>query len=286
MKPGVFGIDKSGNFLLQQLREAFYLVTQTRWRIIWLLLLAALLLSGCVRYDVGIQFDSQTHGQIVQHIKLQEKLTAFSNETGDAWLASIEKRSRELQGKTKRISPQEITVTIPFNNGKELEEKFNQFFNPVERKKSAPSLAEDLPEIKSEMRVKQNNLILVLRNRISYDLDLRSLGVISANGNVLLSPGAILELDFALNTPWGAKSINTAPGAIIPARYLDGHQLVWTLQAGQLNHVEAIFWVPSPIGIGAVAIALLIAAGGFLRYKILPPPILIQRQTPAGNESI
>lgn len=50
-----------------------------RLRVLWVLLLASLLLSGCVKYDVGINFQGQHHGAIVQQIKLGEQLTSFSN---------------------------------------------------------------------------------------------------------------------------------------------------------------------------------------------------------------
>jgi hypothetical protein len=85
-----------------------------------------------VEYDVGVTFNSPHRGEIVQHIKLGERLTSFSGDSAQEWLTSIERRVRQLQGKTKRVSNEEITVTIPFNNGAELEAKFNEFFNPVE----------------------------------------------------------------------------------------------------------------------------------------------------------
>jgi len=37
---------------------------------------------------------------------------------------------------------------------------------------------------------------------------------------------------------------------------------------GQINQIEADFWVPSPIGIGAAVIALLVTAGYTLRYRL------------------
>ncbi len=97
--------------------------------IFWVVLLASLLLSGCVNYDVGVNFDNSNHGELVQHIKLGERLTSFSGDYVYEWLNSIERRARKLEGKTKRISPEEIIVTIPFSNGQELQQKFNEFFN-------------------------------------------------------------------------------------------------------------------------------------------------------------
>jgi hypothetical protein len=243
-----------------------------RLRVLWLMLLSVLLLSGCVQYDVGVNFDGQHRGAIVQHIKLGEQLTSFSNEQAQEWLKSIEQRVRQLQGKTKRLSDQEMIVTIPFSNGTELESKFNQFFNPVAKKKSSGKASEsiDLPKLDSKFHLAQGNWFFVQRNKLTYDLDLRSLGVLSANGNVIVSPSSLLDLQFSLETPWGARDVNQAGNALHPEVYNDGHQLVWKLQPGQLNHLEAVFWLPSPLGVGTVAIVLLVLGGFYLKYKSFP----------------
>ncbi|MEG3910000.1 DUF3153 domain-containing protein [Microcoleus sp. w2-18bC1] len=231
------------------------------------------LVTGCVQYDVGVNFESQTRGEIVQHIKLGERLTSFSSETVAEWLKSVESRVRLLDGKTKRVSPTEVLVRIPFNNGAELQDKFNQFYNPIApttKYREASPLETDLPKFESHLSVKQNNLLLMLRNRLSLELDLRSLSLLSSNGSLLLSPGGLLELDFSLNTPWGAESIETVAGALVPESYQQGKQLVWKLKPGEVNYLEAIFWIPSPVGIGALIIALFVAAGIALKYQILP----------------
>lgn len=245
-----------------------------RLRLLWIILLAALLLSGCVQYDVGVTFANPNRGEIVQQIKLGERLTSFSGDSVQEWLNSIERRARQLQGKVKRISSQEIIVKIPFNNGAELESKFNEFFNPTNQKKSQPALNQptELPNINSRMSLNQNNLLLLIRNRLSYDLDLRSLALIATNGNIQLSPGSLLEFEFSLNTPWGARSMEQVATAVHPESYDKGHQLVWQLQPGQLNHVEAVFWLPNPLGIGTLLIILLVVAGIYLRYQFMPDP--------------
>ena len=232
------------------------------------------LVTGCVQYDVGVNFESQTRGEIVQHIKLGERLTSFSSDTVADWLKSVEQRVRLLDGKTKRISDREVLVRIPFNNGAELENKFNQFYNPIAqtaKSRVASPLETDLPKFESHLNVKQNNLLLVLRNRLSLELDLRSLSLLSSNGSPLLSPGGLLELDFSLNTPWGAENIETTvAGALVPQSYQQGKQLVWKLKPGELNYLEATFWIPSPVGIGALIIALFMAAGTAVKYQLLP----------------
>ncbi|OCQ96663.1 hypothetical protein BCD67_16280 [Oscillatoriales cyanobacterium USR001] len=250
---------------------------QTRYRkkplLLFLPLIFCLLtmLGGCVNYDVGVNFDSQTHGEIVQHIKLGERLTSFSGETAKEWLDSIDQRVRLLQGRTKRISESELAVRIPFNNGKELEQKFNKFFNPVEDKNAqAVSVLEaELPKFKCHLSVKQNNLVFFLRNTIALDLDLRSLSLVSSSGSVLISPGPLLGLDFSLRTPWGADNIENVADAITPS-IAPENRLVWQLKPGEVNHLEAVFWLPSPVGIGAAIIGLLVWAGIYLKYQFFP----------------
>jgi Protein of unknown function (DUF3153) len=242
-----------------------------RFKGLAVVLLASLCLSGCVRYDVGVTFDSQTHGEIVQQIRLSQRLANFSQATVQEWLESIDRRARSLHGKTKRINDRELTVKIPFNNGAELVEKFNGFFNPTAAEtdpiKSAST--SELPQLGAKLNLKQNNAFVALRNRLSVDLDLRGLSAIADAGNtVAIGTGSLFDINFALDTPWGATPIVGADNALQPERS-DRH-LVWKLKPGQINHFEVVFWVPSPIGIGAISIVLLIVAGHFLKYRIFP----------------
>jgi len=241
-------------------------------RILLVVLLIPLLLSGCVKYDVAVHFAGQHHGEIVQHIKLGERLTNFSSSQTTEWLRSIERRAKKLGGRTKHLGNQDIIVTIPFNNGAELSSKFNQFFNPAVKKDSPSRAAEtiNLPNFDSQFLLTQDNFFLVQRNRLSYDLDLRSLGVLSENGDIVVSPNSLLDLQFSLETPWGAKDIEDSANGIMPKSYDDGHQLLWQLQPGQLNHIEVVFWLPSPLGIGSIVISLLVAGGVYLKYKSFP----------------
>lgn len=243
-----------------------------RLRMLCVILLIPLLLSGCVKYDVAVNFAGQHHGEIVQQIKLGERLTNFSNSQTTEWLRSIERRARKLGGRTKHLGEQEIIVTIPFNNGAELSSKFNQFFNPVAKKgsRSKAPQAIDLPNFDSKFRLEQGNFLVVQRNHLSYDLDLRSLGVLSENGDIVVSPNSLLDLQFSLQTPWGASNVEDSIDALIPEIYDDGHQLVWQLQPGQFNHIEVVFWLPSPLGVGTIVIVLLVLGGFYFKYKSFP----------------
>ncbi|WP_442944789.1 DUF3153 domain-containing protein [Nostoc sp.] len=241
--------------------------------ILWLVLLTSLLLTGCVKYDVGLNFDNSNSGELVQHIKLGERLTSFSGDSVYEWLNSIERRARQLEGKTQRVSQEEIIVTIPFSSGRELQEKFNEFFNPRANQPSESVQSEsdsELPKIESNVLLEENNFLLLVQNRLIYDLDLRSLSLIASKGNVLANAGSILDLEFSLKTPWGAKNIQLTETAIEPEK--NGNQLVWKLQPGELNHIEAVFWLPSPLGIGGLLIILFVSGGLYLRYNFMPDP--------------
>ncbi|MCY7320644.1 MAG: DUF3153 domain-containing protein [Phormidesmis sp. CAN_BIN36] len=244
-----------------------------RSRLVWVLLFASLMLSGCVKSEVDINFESPNRGAIVQHIRLDERLTSFSSGTAKTWLDNIEKRVRRVQGNTRRLSNQEILVTIPFGNGEELETRFNEFFSPdISSPKARSAQKElDLPQLDSHLDVQQGNFLLLQRHRLIYDLDLRSLGVLASDGTLLASPGSLLELEFGLTTPWGARSINNRSKSPSIATHREGKQLIWTLQPGQNNHLEAVFWLPNPLGIGTVIIVAIVAGGIYLR-RALPMP--------------
>lgn len=248
--------------LLHQVGRTLKCVFQ-RSRHIWLMLLASLLLSGCVRYDVGIRFDSPNRGEFTQHIQLEERLQRFSGSTAQQWLTLIEQRSQRLGGRIDRLPDHDLLVTIPFTSSGDLQTKFNQFFSPLEEN-SAATAAITLPPIASRFTLSTSNLLLVERNHLRYELDLRSLGVRSASGSLLLSPASLIDLEFRLQTPWGAKSILS--NSINQPATVSGKRLVWQLLPGELNHLEVVFWLPSPLGIGTLAIVLLVLIGLFLKY--------------------
>ncbi len=229
-------------------------------------------LTGCVRYDVAVTFPQANSGMLIQHIKLGEQLTSFSEGEGNTWLNNIERQAVKLQGKTKRLSKEELVVTIPFNNGQELVDKFNQFFVPQLSKKSQQNLAKNnsgnLLELKAEMSIQQNNLIFLERNTLHFNADLRPLGVISNDGTIVISSGNLIDLQIQFNFPWGAKLVkdNEFPRW----EKTDDNQYNIQLEAGQINDITAIFWLPNYIGLGTIAIALFILLGYYLKHKKLP----------------
>lgn len=239
-----------------------------------LLLLLCLIigLTGCVRYDVEVSFPQANSGTMIQHIKLGEQLTSFSEGEGNSWLNNIERQTVKLGGKTKRLSKEELVVTIPFNNGQELVNKFNQFFVPQLSKKSQQNLAKNnssnLLELEAKMSIQQNNLVLLERNTLHFDADLRPLGVISNEGTIIISSGDLINLQIQFNFPWGAKLVKNSE---FPKwEKTANNQYNIQLEAGQINDITAIFWLPNYVGLGTTAITLFIILGYYLKYQKLP----------------
>ncbi|AFY37142.1 hypothetical protein Lepto7376_0744 [[Leptolyngbya] sp. PCC 7376] len=230
-------------------------------------LVCVFFLGGCVDYDVEIAFDHQHHGEIHQHLRLGDDFTNFNQQEARKWLRSVEKRAKTLHGSVKRISKQELDVKIPFHNGADMVDKFNRFFNPEGQNIQSDEL--DLVQLKSSLALAQRNWLLFEYNRATLDVDLRALGVLSQQGSLILSPGSLLDLDVSLKTPlWSnVVSSNDMDKAITRK---EGDRLIWTLEPGQLNHLEMAFLVPSWVGLGAVAIVAFLFGGYFLKYKRLP----------------
>lgn len=228
---------------------------------------ASLILSGCAKYDLGINFTNANNGELVQHIKLSEPLTSFSGAYLSDWLNTVQSRVQKLEGSVKHISSEEIILKIPFSSGRELEEKFSKFFNYHTNKKANKiDNQQELKNINSQLTIEDNNFLIVSRNRLIYDIDLRSLAILTNKENILKGTNSIINLDFILQTPWGLKNIQQNGNVIQPEK--NGKQLVWKLKPGKLNHIEVVFWLPNMLGIGAVIIILFVWSGFYLRYRL------------------
>ncbi|CCH68258.1 hypothetical protein RINTHH_21030 [Richelia intracellularis HH01] len=238
----------------------------------------SLLLSGCVKYDVNLTFNHSNSGEFLQHIHLGERITSFGGETFYGWFNSIERSANKLEGKVNRISREEIIIRIPFSNGKELQNKFNSFFssksNPISQTNQNNTDSEtkpsEIPPLKSILNLKQNNFILIERNHLVYNLDLRSLTPISSRDSISSNIQPILNLEFSLKVPWGINSIAIMEDSLRPDRI--GNRLVWCLQTGRINHIEVAFWLPNFLGIGSLFIIFLVLGGIYLRYYYMTPP--------------
>ena len=241
-----------------------------RWQTLGRFLLVGVMilgLTGCVDYDVGIQFDSQTHGTLTQTLHLDERFATLNTDATGQWLKQFERRARSLSGKVKRLDAETIRVSLPFNNGDELVAQYNRLFSDQET-----SLLNDvpgLPRVSSSLSLEQDNRFVALRNHLVYNLDLRQLKNVSAPDQGVIRNLRVLDLKFHLVTPWGVQILdtNSADGSS-EAPILQGRETVWQLRPGRINHIDVRFWIPSPIGIGALVIAALMGLGYLLKYGV------------------
>ncbi|MGL4884483.1 MAG: DUF3153 domain-containing protein, partial [Waterburya sp.] len=168
-----------------------------------LVLCLTTLLTGCVKYDVGLNFATPYQGKITQHIQVSETLNNLAPSDTKKWLNSLEERSRKLQGSVKRINAQELLLTIPFSNGTELGQKFNQLFQTtIVPNATIPKGKADLIQLNSQISVHQSNLVLFERNSIDLAIDLRALKVLSNQDKIQIEPDSLANLELQLNTPW------------------------------------------------------------------------------------
>jgi Protein of unknown function (DUF3153) len=223
--------------------------------------LLAIVLSGCVKYDTGVRFFGLNYGEIVEHIQLGEQLNSFSQTTVQTWLASIEQRTKQAEGRIERINDRELNVIIPFNNARDLVTKINRYFNPN------PHTTDPGSKLKSHLQIDQNNFFLLVRNHLSYDIDLSSLIVKASDPKVSVAAGNSIDLNFSLQSPWPIQISDRASN--VPDVKSD-RQVIWHLQPGQVNHLEAVFWLPSYLGIGTLLIILMSIAGYYFKYRQLP----------------
>lgn len=236
-------------------------------------LLAVVMLTGCVSYEVGLNFSTTHYGTIVQHIKLGQRFTVLSGQSAEQWLTTLEQRTKALGGSASRLSSQEVILTMPFYSGADLMHRFNQFFNPSPASGDNLRLVE-LPSLSPTLTLQQTNALLAVRSHLIYDVDLQSLGVVGADGSQLINASSLLELQLGLSTPWGATVLEPVTQVERVEFLQDGRSLVWVLKPGQANHLEAVFWLPNPLGIGIAVIVIVVLGGALLRYRILSPPVL------------
>lgn len=239
--------------------------SQIHLKAIWLVgVVLAFCLSGCIEADVGVRFQGPSRGEIIQHLELSERLQSLSGESVQQWMRMVERQAATVGGTVQKESAQALTIKIPFTSSGDLEQKFNQFSQGIFNQDRLPDSVR-FPLIESQLRVTHSNFLLLERDRLVYTVDLQSLGVVSSTGNVLVSPASLIRLQFALETPWGARSV--VRSETLRPRSLQGHKkLIWSLIPGEQNTLEAVFWMPNSLGIGTVFILGLVILGTFLKY--------------------
>jgi hypothetical protein len=226
-----------------------------KWR--FLLIVLCFLLTGCIQYDLDLAFDSQTHGQWVQVLQWRGG-TIAPNSTLESWLADLRDRTQEIGGRAEFLGEKGFQITVPFNNGQELVTQFNQFFNPP--MPASPFTLPNGEPIQAEMTLQQGNWLFAIHNRLGITIDLTAIPDLTDTGFALLQGTQLLTGEIHVRAPWGVR---------LPDRPTSQPAVDWPLMAGERNQLMIEFWVPSPIGIGAGAIALLMLASYGLKYGIL-----------------
>lgn len=235
-----------------------------------IILCLATVLTGCVDYKVGINFATPYSGEITQHVTVRDQLSTLAPKDTKKWLNSLEKRSRKLDGKVKKLNDQELLLTIPFGNGAELAEKFNHLFQTsIVPNATIPPDKVELIKLNSEVSLHQSNLIFLERNSLDLAIDLRALKVLSQQERIILNPDSVAEIELQLTTPGVVRSISNANN-LAPTKNTLNHALVWQLSPGEINHIEAVFWLPSPLGIGAAIIIILMILGYVIKHRRFP----------------
>jgi hypothetical protein len=230
--------------------------------------IASLLLTSCVDADLSIRFDSQTHGQITQTLHLSDRLRTAP----DQLFERITAKAKALSGKARQSDHNTLQIVLPFNSGEQLVARFNAFYgNAYDSAQSSDNLSglalyDGAPPVSAHLALQQSNYFFALRDHLVYDLQVESLPAHSGQlANSKLSDLSWLNLDFHLSTPWGVTLSDP------PTADNQGQTVTWHLSADRPQHIEATFWLPSPIGIGAGAIAAFCLLGYLVKYRLLRP---------------
>lgn len=236
-----------------------------RLRLLWIVVIASLFLSGCVDYQVGIRFADANHGEMVHSIHFNQPITGISSTLLTTWLETIEKTVKKDGGRILHPSQQEWLIQVPFYNTKDLETKFSHLVQPPAPPRSR--LGSKLPaNVDSRLHFTTGNLILWQRHHLQYDLDLRGLEFALPTVESTADP---VSIEIRLNTPWGAKPLPTPDTASVIQKR--GNQLMWKPKPGQINNLDTVFWVPNYLGIGTVIIVLLVIVGIYRKSEMAPP---------------
>jgi Protein of unknown function (DUF3153) len=224
----------------------------------------AIALSGCVKYDTGINFHGFNDGEIVQHLQLGDRLNSFNPQAVTAWLDSIEARTLQAQGRLTRLSDREFEIVIPFASTQELVTKTNRFFNPT-----PPANNGTASKFHAHLQIEQSNWLAIVKNHLIFDIDLRAISIPKTDTKVAIAANNFVDLKFRIQSPWGVQTtdLSTSPNLV---KTTQGNQTTWQLQPGQIERIDAIFWVPNPLGIGAIVIMLISMFGYYLKYRQLP----------------
>lgn len=249
-----------------------------RLRVLGIALIAIVFLSGCVRYETGLNFKDANHGEWSQRIRLEKVPSGLSETIAASWLDSVKEKAKQFDGRVNQVSEEELWLRIPFYSAKDLETKFNQFFQPpgtLPPKGGYWSQRDQKPlNLPIRMQVQTRHGLFRERERLTLDFDFRSLKKLLTQSGLATRSDELLDLEFRLMTPAGTKVL-TADGVSEPLIRRQGKQLSWQLKPGQLNHLELAFTVPNYLGTGFFVVLLITLTGMLVKFLMLPPTAVL-----------
>ena len=197
--------------------------------LVLVLMVLASLLGGCMDVRTDLQFAGPGRLRITHHLR-----SSAANPT--PWQRRYVETLSHEGFRSQRTSQETIlqTAVLPIDQARAA---------LVASFKAAAALGvEPLPEPRLVLR--ERNWLVGVRQRLWLDLDLEGLAPL---------PGVDLSLGLE---PVRSGAVRRAePLALLDSA--DGH-LIWPLRLGEANHLELSCWRWSPLGLGAIAIALLL----------------------------
>ena len=266
-----------------------------RLRVLGIALIAIVFLSGCVRYETGLSFKDANHGEWVQRIRLEKVPPGLSETIAASWLDSVKEKAQQFGGQVNAVSEEELWLKIPFYSAKDLETRFNQFFQPpgtIPPKGGYWSQRKQKPlNLPIRMQVQTRHGVFRERERLTLDFDFRSIKKLIAQSDPALNSDEFLELEFRLTAPTAigvltANGVANSANAQLPKGIImrrQGKQLSWQLKSGQLNHLELAFAVPNYLEMGFVVILLMTLTGMLIKFLMLPPIAVLPPEVLAEN---
>lgn len=229
----------------------------------------ALITTGCVDVDFDIRFTEANHGTLVQTLRFDEGWQVWGGATTRDWLDRWADRARAAGGRITDRSDRRLQVEIPFHNGRDLQARVRALGQPLttedpstdgaDRATSQSHRADRRPDdpidrlaFPQTFELRQQNWLVAVRNQLHYEVDLRSLAAWGSDRLALVDPDSLLDWQVRLQAP------RIAPDSQHPG---PPDRRSWRLEPGQLNTIDAVFWVPSWLGMGSIAIVLFCAIG-------------------------
>jgi Protein of unknown function (DUF3153) len=221
-------------------------------------------LSGCVQYRLGLQFNWNASGTITQNLELEPALVRLAGFPYEQFIRSIKKRAEGLGGKVETVQEGKLAIQIPFKDPRELEIKFNKFFNdplvlasdavqtyqPVQYRQ----VQNTLPAPTAKFSVQKQPWLLVDAYVLTYDVDLAQTSIPLPSGNLLMiNPAGLVKLEFALSLPFSPWQSN--------ANRNENGVLIWDVIPGQDNRITATFLLPNlwaglALGLGIMVLVI------------------------------